>query len=283
MTAKIYIPERFTLAVDQHLVLNMAGVDDWPLILGIFGRPGDGKSFQVRSHLATRDVRVVSINAADLESDRAGQPGKLVLASYREAGERTQAGRPAALLVDDFDTTMGEWVRSTGTVNHQQVLAQLMHLADSPTRAGDEELRRIPVFITGNDLTKIYPPLRRPGRLRAMTWAPTDEERHKTVAAILSGLADDRGVSKILAACPEAPISFFANLRTSILLNRGDGLIRSLAGKLTDLVTSPDPHRKALEAQMHSSPLSADVLTDLATAEWSLRQDAEVSHVEGPA
>jgi len=48
----------------------------------------------------------VSINAADLESDRAGQPGKMVLAAYSEAGERTEQGQPAALLVDDFDTTV---------------------------------------------------------------------------------------------------------------------------------------------------------------------------------
>lgn len=281
MGTKIYVPERFSLAVDQHVVLNMAGVRDWPLILGIFGRPGDGKSFQVRTHLAVRGVRIVSINAADLESDRAGQPGKMVLASYCEAGERTQAGRPSALLVDDFDTTVGEWAHSTGTVNHQQVLAQLMHLADSPTQAGDEELRRIPVFVTGNDLTKIYPPLRRPGRLRPLTWVPTEEERYQTVAAILSGVADDECVRRVLATCPEAPISFFADLRTTILAKRGDTLIRNLVIKLPTLVKDPDRHRQALEAQMHSSPLSSDFLTELAAAEWTSRQDAEASHLEG--
>lgn len=280
MTTKIYIPERFSAAVDEHLVLNMAGVEDWPLILGIFGRPGDGKSFQVRTRLDNRGVRVMSINAADLESDRAGQPGKMVLASYKEAGERTQSGRPTALLVDDFDTTVGEWAHSTGTVNHQQVLAQLMHLADSPTKAGDDELRRIPVFVTGNDLTKIYPPLRRPGRLRPLTWIPTDDERHQMVAAILGGVADAEGVTKILAACPAAPISFYADLRTTILAKRGETLIRDLATKLPDLVKNPDRHRQALESQVRSSPLSSSALTELATAEWAFHQDAEVSHLE---
>ena len=154
-------------------------------------------------------MRIVSINAADLESDRAGQPGKMVLAAYREAGERTEAGRPSALLIDDFDTTVGEWAHSTGTVNHQQVLAQLMHLADSPTQASDETLHRIPVFITGNDLTKIYPPLRRPGRLRPLTWIPTEDERSRTVAAILADLADDGTVTKLLVACSRRPDFLF--------------------------------------------------------------------------
>jgi SpoVK/Ycf46/Vps4 family AAA+-type ATPase len=275
----VHIPERFKLAVDEHLVLNMADVEDWPLILGIFGRPGDGKSFQARTHLADRGVRAVSINAADLESDRAGQPGKMVLAAYREAGERTEAGRPSALLIDDFDTTVGEWAHSTGTVNHQQVLAQLMHLADSPTQAGDETLRRIPVFVTGNDLTKIYPPLRRPGRLRPLTWIPTEDERTKTVAAIMADLADEVAVTKILAACPDASISFFADLRTTIIARRSGGAIRGLATKLADIIKDPERHRRTLVGQLRKGSLGQADLVDLAVTEWALRQEAAVSHV----
>lgn len=275
-----YVPERFRLAVDEHLVLNMTGIDGWPLILGIFGRPGDGKSFQVRAHLADRGVRVVSINAADLESDRAGQPGKMVLASYREAGERTEAGRPSVLLIDDFDTTVGEWEYSTGTVNHQQVLAQLMHLADSPTQAGDERLRRSPVFVTGNDLTKIYPPLRRPGRLRPLTWAPTDEERYRTVASILHDLADDEGLRQVVACCPDAPIAFYADLRTTILAKRCGVPIGDFVRNLSRVAEAPDRHRQTLEAHLRSHPLTTTELVQIAKAEWALRQEANTSHLK---
>ena len=161
------IPARFQSELDQHLVFNFAGTPSWPLVLGVFGRPGDGKSFPVRTHLERRGVLVISINAADLESDRAGQPGKLVLVQLpRRRASNERGCSPAALIVDDFDTTAGEWEQSTSTVNHQQVLAQLMHLADSPTQAADKQLRRVPVFVTGNDLSKIYAPLRRPGRMR---------------------------------------------------------------------------------------------------------------------
>jgi SpoVK/Ycf46/Vps4 family AAA+-type ATPase len=147
--ADAVVPERFADAIDQHLVFNFAAVRAWPLVLGIFGRPGDGKSFQLRAQLDRRRVSVVSINAADLESDRAGAPGKLVLEMYESAGHRADEDSPAALVVDDFDTTVGEWEHSTTTVNHQQVLAQLMHLADSPQEAAGKTLRRVPVFITG--------------------------------------------------------------------------------------------------------------------------------------
>ncbi len=276
----VHIPERFRLTIDQHLVLNLAGIDDWPLILGIFGRPGDGKSFQARTHLAQRQVHVASINAADLESDRAGQPGKMVLAAYSEAGERTEQGQPAALLVDDFDTTVGEWAHSTGTVNHQQVLAQLMHLADSPSQTADATVRRVPVFVTGNDLTKIYPPLRRPGRLRPFTWDPTPEERHDTVGALLRDVADHSGVTELIAACPDAPISFFADLRTTILAEQADSLIHDLADNLPALVKDPAKHRQSLEAKVRTTQLPTEALVDLATAEWTMRQQADVSHLE---
>jgi hypothetical protein len=107
------IPERFQRKIDEHLVFNFVGSGSWPLVLGIFGRPGDGKSFQARKHLENRGVLAVSINAADLESDRAGQPGKLVLARYEDAGHRASEGVPAALIVDDFDTTVCPRSRQT--------------------------------------------------------------------------------------------------------------------------------------------------------------------------
>ncbi len=260
--------------------MSFAEMEDWPLILGIFGRPGDGKSYQARLHLVERQVHVVSINSADLESDRAGQPGKLVLSKYKEAGERADQGQPAALLVDDFDTTVGEWAHSTGTVNHQQVLAQLMHLADSPSKAADEVLRRIPVIVTGNDLTKVYPPLRRPGRLRPFTWAPNAQERHDMVVAIMRGLTDDAGVTTLIESCPRAPISFFADVRSLILATQSDSAIRVLAEKLPDVVKSPQSSRSEIERLLQTSRPTSREIAEMAVADWNVRKEANASFVE---
>jgi hypothetical protein len=156
-----------------------------------------------------------------------------------------------------------------------------MHLADSPMRAADTTLHRIPVFVTGNDLTKIYPPLRRPGRLRPFTWEPTPQERHDTIAALLQDVADDSSVTKLLEACRDAPISFFADLRTTILAKRADSLIRDLASNLPAVVKDSARHRQSLEAKIQSSHLPAEALFDLATTEWATRQHSDVSHLEG--
>jgi SpoVK/Ycf46/Vps4 family AAA+-type ATPase len=273
------IPARFQHELDQHLVFNFVGTGSWPLVLGVFGRPGDGKSFQVRTHLERRGVLVVSINAADLESDRAGQPGKLVLARYEDAGHRTSEGMPAALIVDDFDTTVGEWEHSTSTVNHQQVLAQLMHLADSPTQAANTALHRVPVFITGNDLSKIYPPLRRPGRMRPFFWLPTEAERQEVVEQIMVPILDQAGTAELLAQLPEAPIAFFSNLLVSTHAIAAQAEIPKYAKNLKALVKSAERSRQDLDnhVRQHKPPLNEVLQSALAL--WHEQTIATRSHL----
>lgn len=43
--AMLIIPSRFSSEVHQHLALNYATLEGQPLILGIFGQPGEGKTF----------------------------------------------------------------------------------------------------------------------------------------------------------------------------------------------------------------------------------------------
>lgn len=275
------IPDRFAHAVDQHLVFNFAGVDSWPLVLGIFGRPGDGKSFQLRRHLERGGVLPISINAADLESDRAGTPGKLVLDTYENAGHRIDEGTPAALVVDDFDTTVGEWAQSTTTVNHQQVLAQLMHLSDSPTRAGERRLRRVPVVITGNDLSKIYPPLRRPGRMRAFPWLPTETERLEIVTGILGALVPREDIGLLVSELADAPIAFFSDLLVEILAKASDEDVRRAAGSLAALIQPRSAARAELERKLTTSSLTVDEIRALALGIWHERSTAIQSYVGG--
>lgn len=279
LSAEPHIPERFAHALDEHLVFNLCGGFGWPLVLGIFGRPGDGKSFQIRTHLERRGVLPVTINAADLESDRAGTPGKLVLSVYQDAGHRIEEGCPAAVLVDDFDTTVGEWENSTTTVNHQQVLAQLMHLADSPTEAAGKKLRRVPVFITGNDLSKVYPPLRRPGRMRAFPWLPNQSDREAIVAGILASVLPASEIPGLLATVPDAPIAFFSDLLSEILARSSDAEVRRLAQDLPSLARAGTRGRDALSLHVSKNPLSPNEIGGLAAEIWSDRALATQSHL----
>ena len=280
MPTQPVIPERFSRALDEHLVFNLLGVEHWPLILGVFGRPGDGKSFQIRTHLERRGVLPVSINAADLESDRAGTPGKLVLGMYKDAGDRIDEQKPAAVIVDDFDTTVGEWENSTTTVNHQQVLAQLMHLADSPTEAAGRRLQRVPVFITGNDLSKIYPPLRRSGRMRAFPWQVRDDEREQIVTEILGDLLKPADVPGLLAKVPEAPIAFFSDLRVEAFACASNGLVRDEAANLVALVKQTGKKRAEFDKALSKNTLTPAKLGEMALSMWNDRAIATASHLD---
>ncbi len=261
-------------------MFNFAGVGAWPLVLGVFGRPGDGKSFQLRTHLRRRGVTPVSINAADLESERAGVPGKLILDVYQDAGHRTDESEPAALVVDDFDTTVGEWEDSTTTVNHQQVLAQLMHLADSPTEASGKRLRRVPVFISGNDLSKIYPPLRRPGRMRTFPWEPSVEERRAIVTCVFADVLEAPEVAQLVAAVSTAPVAFFSDLLVEIAARvcRDDVLAKARA--IDELIRPGDQSREELEARMRRQRMPVDEVIALAKNLLSERALATTSHLE---
>ncbi len=242
----IIIPPRFQTEVRTHLFLNFVGIEDQsvikevPLILGIFGSPGDGKTFQLRHLLRDYKVDARSINAADLESDRAGQPGKLVLEAYVGASREIDSGTPSALVVDDIDTTVGEWEKNTGTVNHQQVLAQLMHLADRPSfieRIG--RIRRAPIFMTGNDFGKLYPPLKRPGRMTHFPWTPSAEERREIVIAILGEIAGHAVIEELLIRYQHQPVAFFAQLRTAMLRSAAAAVIERSSENLVAVVREP--------------------------------------------
>ncbi|ANN21165.1 hypothetical protein SD37_39990 [Amycolatopsis orientalis] len=255
------VAERFAAVVREHVVLSLVNLPVHPVVMGIFGPPGEGKTFQLRAVLDSLSVRTVSISAADFESERAGVPGKDLLAAYVGAARDIHAKRPTCVVIDDIDTTVGEWENNTGTVNHQQVLAQLMHLADRPCdieRIG--RVDRVPIFITGNDFGKLYPPLRRPGRMAALHWSPTGDERRLVVTEILSGLVEPNVVENLLVSYPRHPVSFFGELRSSLIRFGAASIIRRLADDLILISGEADRYRRHLEVAIrhHLDPIAVE-------------------------
>lgn len=214
--ADIVLLERFFKQVHLHLVSSYAEVPQWPVILGIFGRTGDGKSAQLVAALERCEVEVVRLNAADLESGIAGEPGKHLARTYAAASLAIAKEVPTALVVDDIDTTVGEWEMNTGTVNHQQVLAELMHLADRPVDSSRNQPRRVPIFVTGNNLAKLYPPLRRSGRMRSFSWRPTQDELYEVLLGLFKGTAAPSALRELAQEFRDEPLAFFAEVRQAI-------------------------------------------------------------------
>ena len=247
----VVIPKRFQQAVDNHIVGNLLALKDYPLMLSIFGEPGVGKTFQLRKHLEARGFTVHSINAADLESDRAGEPTKLLRKEYVNASAEITSGVGAAIVIDDIDTTMGEWDKYTGTVNHQDLIAFFMHIADSPTEIENisNSLNRVPVFFTGNDFGKLYDPLRRPGRMNVFQYSPTKEEKLE----ILCSLFGDKYLKEIQAFIdrkPDAPISYFSSIRANVETGMYTQVVEKLDFK--QLISS-DAYKRLIKAKLNQS------------------------------
>jgi hypothetical protein len=100
------------------------------------------------------------------------------------------------------------------------------------------------------------------------------------MVALFRDVADDDLVAKILEACPDAPVSFFAELRTTILAERSETLVRDFAADLSKVVKESDRHLQSLEAKLRSSGKPPATLIELARDEWAMRQRANISYLE---
>lgn len=78
-----------------HKSLNKIKV---PLILGVWGGKGQGKTFQVTLSFKAMNVDPIIMSAGELEAGNAGEPAKLVRQRYREGGGSLYLNACATLL-----------------------------------------------------------------------------------------------------------------------------------------------------------------------------------------
>ncbi|XP_022154094.1 ribulose bisphosphate carboxylase/oxygenase activase, chloroplastic isoform X1 [Momordica charantia] len=194
-----------------------------PLILGIWGGKGQGKSFQTELIFQTMGVEPVIMSAGELESERAGEPGKLIRERYRTASQVIQnQGKLSCLMINDIDAGIGRFGNTQVTVNNQIAAGTLMNLADNPTRVSigqdwreSDITNRIPIILTGNDFSTIYAPLIRDGRMEKFYWQPNRED----IVNIVHRMYEKDGISRsqvidIVNTFPNQALDFYGALRS---------------------------------------------------------------------
>lgn len=222
-----YISPRFLDKLSLHITknyLNLPGVKV-PLILGVHGRKGEGKSFQCELAFQQMGVEVIHMSAGELESPDAGDPARLIRLRYREAAELVKVrGQMAVLMINDIDAGMGRIDQFTQyTVNTQLVAGTLMNIADNPTNVqlpgsyDSEPIQRIPIIVTGNDFSTLYAPLVRDGRMEKFYWEPDRDDR----VGIVSGIFELDGISKreietLVDTFPDQSIDFYSALHSRL-------------------------------------------------------------------
>ncbi|KAL2481575.1 Ribulose bisphosphate carboxylase/oxygenase activase [Abeliophyllum distichum] len=226
-----YIAPAFMDKLIVHIAKNFMNLPNIkvPLILGIWGGKGQGKSFQCELVFAKMGINPIMMSAGELESGNAGEPAKLIRQRYREATDRIAKGKMCVLFINDLDAGAGRLGGTTQyTVNNQMVNATLMNIADNPTNVqlpgmyNKQENPRVPIIVTGNDFSTLYAPLIRDGRMEKFYWAPTREDRIGVCTGIFrTDNVPREDIVKLVDAFPGQSIELF------LLVYRFFGAIRA--------------------------------------------------------
>ncbi len=222
-----YIAPAFLNKLAIHITKNYLNLPNVkvPLLLGIHGRKGEGKSFQCDLVFEKMGIQVVQMSAGELESPDAGDPARLIRVRYREAGEMVNVrGKMAVLVIQDIDAGIGRVDQMTQyTVNTQLVNGTLMNIADTPTNVqlpgsyDSSPTQRIPIIVTGNDFSTLYGPLVRDGRMEKYYWEPTRDDRIGIVSGIFAAdSVNTSDVVKLIDTFPTQSIDFYGALRSRL-------------------------------------------------------------------
>lgn len=234
-----YIAPRFLEKLAVHITKNYLDLPNVkvPLILGVHGRKGEGKSFQCDLVFKKMGVEVVYMSAGELESPDAGDPARLIRLRYREAGELVKVrGKMAVLMINDIDAGIGRVDQLTQyTVNTQLVHGTLMNIADNPNNVqlpgsyDSEPTKRIPIIVTGNDFSTLYAPLIRDGRMEKFYWEPEHADRIGIVSGIFEvDRVNRKDVETLVNTFPDQSIDFFGALRSRLYDEQVAQLIQSV-------------------------------------------------------
>jgi SpoVK/Ycf46/Vps4 family AAA+-type ATPase len=199
--------------------------------MGIWGPKGCGKTFQTELAFRKLGVEAVVMSAGELESEVAGQPGRLIRERYRKAAEMSKVrGKLTCLVINDLDAGIGRFGNTQCTVNNQIVIGTLMNICDDPNRVSigagwreNDTIRRVPIIVTGNDFSTLYAPLIRDGRMEKFYWDPDRED----VINIVWQMYKEDGLSRqdietLVATFGNQALDFFGALRAATY----DGQIR---------------------------------------------------------
>lgn len=238
MYDNLYISPSFMDKVVVHLAKNFMELPKIkvPLILGVWGGKGQGKTFQSDLIFRKLGISPIVMSAGELESGNAGEPAKLIRQRYREASDIIKKGKMCCLFINDLDAGAGRMGAGTQyTVNNQMVNATLMNIADNPTNVqlpgvyNKEEIPRVPIICTGNDFSTLYAPLIRDGRMEKFYWSPTREDR----IGVAYGIFMNDGINKedvavLVDRFPDQSIDFFGAMRARVY----DDKVRDFVGEL---------------------------------------------------
>lgn len=145
-----YISPAFLDKLTLHLAKNFMTLPKIkvPLILGIWGGKGQGKTFQCDLVYKKLGVSAIVMSAGELESGNAGEPAKLVRQRYREASDIVKKGKMASLFINDLVRNREDRLAVSGRPRAAESgsypeFVTARHLTAMAQRAGQAPPRRV--------------------------------------------------------------------------------------------------------------------------------------------
>lgn len=208
------VPARFENAIFLHLLGNAIGVQGFPLMLGIHGPSGHGKSFQCTVLLSRWNLLTRHVSGSRLENSAAGGPTRVLNDEYKAASDASRnEGRQSCIVIDDIDAGIGHFGQDvTYTVNRQNVSAALMNLCDHPNTMEGQSVQRVPIIVTANALHTLYAPLIRHQRMTVFHWEVDPMEKSEIVVRMFSDLLPPENAIKLVKQFEAEPVAFFAHV-----------------------------------------------------------------------
>jgi len=250
-----FIDNSFRREVILHFVKNKIQTLNPPLILGVQGKAGEGKTSHIINICNQLKICVLLIHGSSLGSNFEGEPVNVINEAYLMASEYTKKNYDMVILIDDIDTSVASTNEDRKyTANSQLLNGVLMNIANNPHSIGGKKTEKIPIIFTGNNLMNLYAPLRRSGRMRIFTWTPDDELKIKIIEHMYKDLIsknESKEFLKIISRHIKQPISFFVDLKNNLF---DDFIMDTISKHNTINITSIE--RSICTAQKQYSYLS---------------------------
>ncbi|MCL2087938.1 MAG: AAA family ATPase [Oscillospiraceae bacterium] len=218
----VYVSDRFKREILIHIAkVIYADSKRVPIMLGISGAPGEGKTFQSKYVLSANDVEVFDFNISEFENVDAGLPLKKLEKLYRDAQNSfSSTSKISCVFVDDIDVALGSKSNYQYTVNFQHLEGGLMSFANYT----EDNRPRIPIILTGNNFSLLHEPLIRHGRMRHFEWIPDDGEMEKMIIHYFPSfsVADCNKIMREMnSKCddhkiPHRTISFYSSIKDAL-------------------------------------------------------------------
>lgn len=192
---RMYVPLRFAQRVTGHVILNFLNDNHFftpPLYLAIEGSPGQGKTLQTIAACNKKKIAVKYVSASLLSGQREGDSREALERVYNEALELVSQKTYTCILIDDFH--MGNAAvddKTNRTINSGLLIGYMMNLAESINEY------RIPIILTGNDFSNVYPALIRNGRADIFLWEPTNREKFQIIKALYEPILQEKEIKKL--------------------------------------------------------------------------------------